>query len=349
MKLSALRPRRTPSPSPEPSPPGGRGLLQWREWLRFPRPGDLRGTLRQNRGMKIVSLLLAIFLWFSINVSERDAERICELPIFVRKLQRGLVVTNPPVKPVTVTLRGPRTILDGVDEHKAHVALDLTTAEPGDLRLELTADMVRPDLPRRLKATRIEPARLKLRVERLVRRTLPVRIDLAGMPAFGYTVVESHVTPDKIEVSGPASRVDEIKEIATEPIDLRGIKELPQRSVLMSWAGDFVTFTPDHVTVSVTFEEVMVSREYRHVEVRVLGAEGNQAQLTPAFVDLTVRGPQRLLHNYKIDDGSPYVDATSLPPGTHKVSTRIDLPPALELMRRQPEVLQLQLGPRGKR
>jgi YbbR domain-containing protein len=314
-----------------------------------PTRRSLREALQRHPGLKILSLVLAFFLWFSINVSERDAERIVELPVSVRRLPPGLIVTNLPAKPVVFTLRGPRTILDGVDERKVRVALDLSTAAPGETRIELNSDMIRPELPRRLKVLRVEPARLKMRVERLVRRRLPVRADLAGMPALGYTIAESTVTPGQVEVIGPASKVDELKEVTTETVDLRGAAETIQRDALLSWAGDFVSFSPEHVTVTVTFEEVMVSRDFKRVEVRIVNAAGVPAKVTPSQVDVTVRGPQRLLHNYRVPDGAVTVDASGLAPGAHRVRARIDLPQALEVTRRQPELLTLQVGDGGSR
>jgi YbbR domain-containing protein len=285
--------------------------------------------------LKLVSLLLASFLWFSINVSERDAERIIDLPLVVRRLPAGLIVTNPP-RPVAVTLRGPRTILDGVDGRRARLAVNLASVSPGDARLELNGDMLRPQLPHRVKVVRLDPARLRIHVERLVRRVISVRADLAGMPALGYTVVQSRVTPAQVEVTGPASKVEALKEITTEPIELRGLAESAQRYALLSWAGNFVSFSPDHVTVGIAVEEVMVSREFKQVSVQVRQADGMVARLTPVRVDVTVRGPQRLLNNYEIADGAAYVDATGLPAGRHQVTVEVSLPPAMELTRLRP-------------
>jgi YbbR domain-containing protein len=348
MRLRVLRPREG-APPPEPAPAAPGPTPPWRRWLRVPTRRSLREAVQRHPGLKILSLVLAFFLWFSINVSERDAERIVELPVSVRRLSPGLIVTNLPAKPVVFTLRGPRTILDGVEERKVRVALDLTTVVPGETRVELNGDMLRPELPRRLKVLRVEPARLKLRVERLVRRRLPVRADLAGMPALGYTVAESTVAPSQVEVIGPASKVDELKEITTETVDLRGASETIQRDALLSWAGDFVSFSPEHVTVTVTFEEVMVSRDFKRVDVRIVNAAAGSARVTPSQVDLTVRGPQRLLHNYRVPDGAVTVDAAGLAAGAHRVRARVDLPPALEVTRRQPELLTLQLGDGGAR
>jgi YbbR domain-containing protein len=158
----------------------------------------MRAALRRNPGLKIVSLLLAFFLWFSINVSERDAEATLEVPLRVRSLASGLIVTSQPVKPITITVRGPRTILDGVDERRARMAIDLSEKSPGEIRVDLGEEMLRPELPRRLKVVRIEPARVKVRVERLARRRLPVKAELDGLPPLGYTP-ETTVVPGEVE------------------------------------------------------------------------------------------------------------------------------------------------------
>jgi YbbR domain-containing protein len=269
--------------------------------------------------------------------------------VTVRKLPSDILVTSAPSEPVKVTLRGPRTILDGLDERKTRLAVDLAGASPGDARVELSADMIRPEIPRRLKAVQIEPARLRLRLERLVRRRVQVRADLAGMPGLGYTVTESHVTPSQVEVSGPASKVDDLKEITTEPIDLRGLTDNVARDVALAWAGSFVTFSPDHVRVTVGFEEVVVTRAFRSVPVGVVPAGSARVHLTPSRAGVTVRGPQRVLHNFKLPDDAVTVDVDGLPPGVHRLPLRVELASPLEVVSRQPETIAVQVGGKGGR
>src|SRR5439155_1277388 len=216
-------------------------------------------------------------------------------------------------------------------------------------RRDLRADMIRPPLPRRLKVVRIEPGRVKVRLERLVRRTLPVRPELAGLPPLGYTP-EAGVTPGEVEVSGPASKVEDLKEIKTEPLELRSAPEAFSRTVLLSWAGDFVSFAPDHVTVSVAFQPTLMSRKFDHVEVAVRNLGGGlRAKLVPPRLDLTVQGPQRVLSNYALEAGSVYVDAAGLEPGTYRVTPKIELPQSIEVTRREPEVQTLELTTKGGR
>src|ERR1051326_438664 len=266
------------------------------------------------------------------------------MPLRVRTLAPGLIVTGQPAKPVSVTLRGPRTILDGVDERRTRVALDLSALGPGEQRVELNADMIRPELPRRLKVVRLEPSRVKVRLERLAHRRLPVKVDLAGMPALGYTP-EASIAPSEVEVTGPAGKVEDLKEIKTEPLELRGTSETVQRTVLLSWAGDFVSFTPDHVTVTVVFQPTVMSRKFEHVEVAVRNApERARFKVVPPRMDLIVEGPQRLLSNYQLEDGSVYVDAAGLDAGIHRVMPKVDVPQTLEVRRREPDMLTLEIG-----
>jgi YbbR domain-containing protein len=344
MRLRVLRGRAATAPV-EPAPPDpARPTPPWRR-VRVPRPRDVLASIRRNPGLKAVSLLLAFFLWFSINVSERDAEGTLEVPLRVRALAPGVIVTSQPAKPIAVTVRGPRTILDGVDERRTRMAVDLSDVAPGELREELNADMLRPELPRRLKVVRIEPARVKVRVERLARRRLPVKAELDGAPPMGYTA-DTTVTPGDVEVSGPASKVDDLKEIKTEPIEMHGAPEPIGRNVLLSWAGDFVSFTPDHVRVAISFNPTMMMRQFEHVEVAIRSVPaGMRAKLVPPRVDLTVQGPQRVLSNFELPDGSVFVDAANLEPGSHRVTPQADLPQSIEVTRRDPDVQTLEIGP----
>jgi YbbR domain-containing protein len=346
MRLTLL-PRPAPAPPPDdgsdPTPP----TSTWRRLLDVVRPRGLGEFLRHNRGRKAIAILVAFFLWWSINASERDAERQIELPVRIKNLPTTLVETSLEPKPVRVTLRGPRTILDTVDERKARFVVDLATATAGENRVDLSGDMVKGELPRRLKIVRMEPPRLRLKLENLTRRTLPVHPDLAGVPGFGYTVAESHLIPEQIEVSGPASRVNELKEITTEPIDLRGLQAGTVRRdpVPLSWAGEGVRLGTDHVAVTIRIEEVMVSREFQRVEVHAEHvADGLRAHLAPPAVDLTVRGPQRVLHNYKLPENAISVDAHGKPAGSFSLPVKVDLPTGLEVVRREPETIMLQLG-----
>ncbi|MCW5891784.1 MAG: hypothetical protein KIT14_14730 [bacterium] len=341
MRLPDLRLRRRPRRDGGDEPGG----WQLPEWLRprLPRPGQLRASLRHNSGLKLISLILACFLWYSINALERDAERSIEVPVSIRRTPPDLIVTTPPTKPVMVTLRGPRTILDGVDEGKSRLVVDLSGAAPGEARVELNEGMLQPEMPRRLKVLRMQPARLKVRVEPLAKKRLPVRLNLAGSPALGYRITGSSITPDHVEVSGPRSKVDGLTEIATESVSLHGLAKPLDRGVPLEWVADYVSVVPDRVRVQVQFEEEMVVREFRNVRVHVLNAD--DAKISRAMVDIAVSAPQRLLHNFKLSGQVATVDAAGLEPGVHQLPVQVNMPPGFDVTAVEPQTLEVTLPP----
>jgi YbbR domain-containing protein len=338
MKLPVLRSRRrSEGETLRPTPP-------WERIFRLPTPGTLRAIVRKNPGLKLFSIVMAVFLWYSITKTERDAERIVEVPVSLRRIPDGLTVTNPPTKPVTVTLRGPRTILDNVDERKGRLQLALTNIQLGDNRIDLSGSMLNPELPRSLKVVRFDPPSLTLRADRRAMRRLPVRADLAGSPALGFTVAGSTVSPEVVDVTGPARLIDDLKHVSTESVDLRGAEDSFQRNVLLERIDPGVTFVPDVVQVRVTIEESLAAREFPKVPITV---PPGVTQITPAAVDVTVRGPQRLLHNLTLTPEAVQVDVSGLQPGTHMVPVQVAVPDGLKVVSQTPERVRVKIGGRS--
>jgi YbbR domain-containing protein len=337
MKLPVLRTRR---PAPEGETPR-RPTAPWERLFRMPRPRNLRAILQRNPGLKLVSLVLAVFLWYSITKTERDAERIIELPVSLRRIPDGLTVMDPPTKAVTVTLRGPRTILDNVDERRGRLQVGLANIALGDNRIDLSGTMLNPELPRSLKVVRFDPPSFTIRADRRTMRRLPVKPDLAGSPALGYTVSESTVTPEVVEVTGPARLLEDLKQVRTEPIELRGVEEALQRNVLLERLNPALTFVPDVVRVRVTLEESVAVRDFPKVPIAV---PDGVTQVQPSSIDLSIRGPQRLLHNLKLDPDAVRIDVSGLGPGTHSVVVQVNVPDGLQVVSHTPDKVRVKVG-----
>jgi len=299
----------------------------------------LREFAARNVAAKGLSLLLACLVWYSTNVVERDAERMVAVPLSIRQVPRNLVVTDWPRDRVQVTVRGPRPLLDGIDERRTRLMLRLSTLDQGENWLDLKAAVLEPEVPRRLKVVRLEPGRVLVQAERLKRRSLPVRATLAGTPAFGFRTGEIDLVPERVEVSGPAKQIDGLVEVHTVPVDIGKEQRTVQRRALLEWVGDFVTFIPDRVSVTVGIEEILVTREYPNVPVHLVGPPG--VRLEPATISLTLRGPQRILHEYRLPPEAAHVNAAGMDPGEHQVEVLVDVPSTVEVITREPNIHRL--------
>ena len=356
MRLRVLR--SPPPPSPEELEPGterpARPTPPWRRLARVPSLREIREGLRRNTGLKLVSLVLAFFLWFAINVSERDAEIDINIPVTTQRLSSDLIVVEKkPVKPVSVTVRGPRTILEGVDGRRMRLVVDLTQATAGETRkVELNADLLKPELPRRLKAVRFDPGTATVRVARLLRRNVPVKVAVEGDPPLGYTITAA-ARPTEVEVTGPAKKVEAMGEIKTEPINVTALTQSATREVPLVWAGDFMRLGLSRVVVTLAVKEIMMSRDFARVEVEALHSDGGRVRLKPAQVDLTLVGPMRLLEPLRLEPGTATVDTAGLTTGTHDVPVVVNVADPLKVGRIEPDKVTVEIkgpekGPEGR-
>jgi hypothetical protein len=95
----------------------------------------------------------------------------------------------------------------------------------------------------------------------------------------------------------------------------------------------------------VTLEELTMTREFDRIEVRLVNVGGFEARLRPATIELVLRGPQRVLQHLKLEPGAVQIDAGALGAGKHQVVPRVELPAGIEVARRRPEQVSVELVP----
>jgi YbbR domain-containing protein len=295
---------------------------------------------------KLAALLASTALWVTINGAEPNADRILSVRVSPFALPNRFVITNLSKDRVQVLVRGPRSILRTIAEDDQRIMIDLGNAEPGRMQIKVTPDML--NLPRRTRVMRIEPARVRLEIEPLARKVVAVHPKLEPSTLNGYTVTDVKATPDTVEVSGPEGRVDKLTAVDTEAIEVRPVPGHTVHEVELAWAGEGIAVRPERVQVEFAVAEKIIDRRFRGVGVEVRNAAA-QATLSPAAVELTVRGPQRKLDDFTPGDGTVFVDAEGLKPGTHSLTPQVVVPEGLEVTGVSPATLRLQIASAKRR
>src|SRR5262249_14793986 len=168
-------------------------------------------------------------------------------------------------------------------------------------------------------------------------------LKVEGAPPHGYVVKDIEVVPSKVEVSGPAPQVEKLETVMAAPLDVSHLTESQTQDLsLRGPDGDQVTLGVNQVRARVEIQEVMVTQEFRRMKIEVKNA-AFRAVPTPARVDVTVRGPQRLVEQLKIWDGEIFVDAAGQEPGTVTLPVNVLLPPGLDLVSQEPSEVELTL------
>lgn len=310
-------------------------MARWRTTLE-----RLTMPFRRRLAEKLFATVCAFVLWFFVNAGERETQ-VLPFPVELRNLPERSMQTNPDkVDVVSVRLNGPGPLLASLDTKRSPIILDLSHAEIGtDFRLKVRDEMIR--VPRGVRILDIEPSRIPIRLERMKRTSVPVKLAPVGEPRDGYTVQSLKASPDKVQVSGPASLIDRLTALETEPFDLTDLAAPAQKTVGFVRA-DQLSVKPETVVVDINVGVVMTTREFKRLPVEVRNVD-QPFQLRPPRVNLTVKGPQRIVQSLTLDESAVYVDGGSYEPGEHMVEAEVTLPAGVEVVKRDPPVIRLEI------
>jgi YbbR domain-containing protein len=310
-------------------------LVDWRR---------LRNALVRNFALKLFCLLFAVGLWAFVNLGARDAEKTLSLPVELRNVPPNLVVTSSVAEAVDVRIRGPRTILGTIDERRMKVPLNLANVRPGQVSFRV--DPERLGLPRGVVVTRLSPAEVLLRVEPLATRRVPVEVSPETVVPEGYRLAMIAVRPRLASVFGPESELRDLEQVFTEPLNLRPAAAEFEETVAVRPPSPLLRTVPDRVVVRARIEEVVVAKTFSAVEVGVRGGTG-PVEIRPQRVEVTLRGPQRILESFHPGPEHLFVDASGLGNGTHRRAVEARLPEAVTVSKIEPEKVAVEVGAGG--
>lgn len=196
----------------------------------------MMGTLTDNWQLKLMSLGFALVLWFFV-MGERRVEVGYQIPLELLNVPEGMVVTSETPNVVEVRLSGPRALLSSLDDKNVRISLDLSGLKSGGSTVRRLEDHLR--LPFGVRVTRIAPATLEVRLERIIERDVPVRLLLSGKPAPGYRLAAVELNPERILVRGAEHEVLRLREVVSERIRLDDLNASRELVVPLSYQGRF--------------------------------------------------------------------------------------------------------------
>ncbi|HIE10076.1 MAG TPA: hypothetical protein EYP62_00505 [Kiritimatiellae bacterium] len=302
-----------------------------------------------NRGLKAISLLLAVVCWYLIRETISFEVAIPDVPVRVR-LAVGLAVRERSLQSVEVVLRGAQSDVMQIRPDTVAVIVDLKRfQQPGEYVLKLRPHMVR--VPGSVRVVSLDPERLRVRVEEKVTLEVPVEVAVAGTPALGFVVREATADPPRAKVTGPASLVKSLDAVRTEPVDVTGASASFRTAQKLMCPGlsDTVDVDPSQVTVDVVLAAATAQRRVERIPVRVVLAPevASSVRIKPPRVDIDVKGDARLLKALDADSVLAFVDCSGLKPGTrYELAVRGIVPRGMFVAGITPPTVEVKLSAR---
>jgi len=170
-----------------------------------------------NFGLKVLSLLLAAGLWFSLS-HEEPAEVALRSPILFQNVPRHLEISSESIPEAQIRVRGPERVIRQLQANEIHAEINLADVKPGERTFDLTSQQVRRPLD--VAVVQIVPSQLHLAFDTRLTRDVEVHPRVTGLPDNEQVKIEAD--PPRITITGPRNHVEKIDAAITDPIDASG-------------------------------------------------------------------------------------------------------------------------------
>ncbi|MEG3067205.1 MAG: CdaR family protein [Syntrophaceticus schinkii] len=254
--------------------------------------------VRNNIGFKLLALFLAFMLWYYV-AGQRDPiiKRDFTLPVEARGLSSESVLVSP-LPDVQVSTRGMRSIMRDVKGDDIRVYVQISDQEVGEKLLP-----VQVESPFGVQVVSISHERLKVDLDVMSEKQVPVQVLVHGEAAPGFTYRTASASPEQVTVKAPSRFLDEILDVQAV-IEIKGAKNDISQQVKVQLAknyGDQVTVQPGTVQVKLP---VVTSGPVKTVAVTI----ALQGEVAEGFVvksqsvepkTLQVTGPTEVMANLR--------------------------------------------------
>jgi YbbR domain-containing protein len=182
----------------------------------------LSRVLFRNLRTKLLALAIACVAWYLLTGERREriSERSYRIPLSIVNIPRNTVIVSPLPEAVDVRVRGAFTPLRQIDPAKLEAVIDLLDAAPGEKRYPLDNDDI--NVPRDVEVIAVSPSELRVVLDAVDEKPLPIVADVVGTPSPGNRVEDVSVDPGLARVSGPAKTLERMAQIRTEPVSVDG-------------------------------------------------------------------------------------------------------------------------------
>ncbi len=181
-------------------------MLKFNEIRRYGRSMKPTTTL-------LLSVLLAFVVWFiaidqenPMNRQEFEEPILIELRNMGPGLQSVQDLTN---RTAMLTLRAPQRTLESLHVDDFSAVIDLANLSAGSHEVEVVVTALNPDV----EVIALEPRQLRIQLEPVISRFVPVEVEVMDSPAFGYEWQEPLAEPAEVEISGPRTLVSQVRSV----------------------------------------------------------------------------------------------------------------------------------------
>lgn len=256
----------------------------------------------------------------------------------------GLKVGEPIIKPSVVNVRGPGSVLAGLDK----VVVELNVEEATDSVTKSLPILFRdkegqgifgpdPSIQTLIASPSSVEVIVPIMAKESANKTIPLKVTSQGNPAEGMSLRSLEVVPDRVQIWGKPELLKGIDVLNLGTIDISGLsqdKTFPIPSEKISLPSG-VSFSPGtNFTVVASIGQASKSKTMTGMTVEVKNIPNDLVlEQVPIKIDITVEAIPEILDALTSEEISLWVDANGQAEGNYEnVKVFWQLPPGVEMV-----------------
>ncbi len=301
--------------------------------MRIVRSNDL--------ALMLFSLAIALVLAYLVRSDSNSAVTVLSVPVEFVDVPSDRVLVAGGITQVKVTVRGPSFVVNRIANSVPSIRVKVPPQVDDHFTAVLSTDEF--DLPSSMSVIRIEPEALALEFDKLISKDVPVVLPRIGTVADGMFVEQVTITPEKVSVVGPSQDLEEVTQVESLPIDLKGARESREERLSLRLPASLSRLTPSEVLVKVQVSKIQEERVFSGLPIELRTKLSESYGIYPREVAVAVRGDRDAIRALQRESIVPYLRLDSQIQKSEEISLTVELPPGLKATAINPPTVKVSL------
>ncbi|QAT62590.1 hypothetical protein EQM13_13960 [Acidilutibacter cellobiosedens] len=271
-----------------------------------------------------------------------------ERPVTVEttgKVASGYILADKEIRPQSVFIKGPKTLVNRVSEVIAYVDVSESTK---DLNVTVPIKLVDVD-GKEVNGLEKEPNVVDVFIPVKRVKTVPIEIQTEGSVPQGYEMGNIKVFPSTVKIMGDEDELAAVKSIKTEVVNISTFLEKGSVELKLIIPEGIELAEPSikpsaDIDIHKIIEKTM---EYNLDEISVNNLGGGLSidnnATAPSHIAVTVKGSDKIIEPLTKEDLPLFIDLDGLGEGAHTVPVKVNEINGVEIVNINPSEIQIHL------
>lgn len=236
----------------------------------------MRDLIKNNTSMKILSVVIAVLIWFLVSSSNDPitTKRYTNIKVNMingeKLIEGGMTYNVESGENVDIIVKGNKSVINRLTKADFIAEADLSQlSELGTVHIQVTASRFADQLDIDLGSTQV----VHVDLEEIFTKSVKVVINPTGEPADGYVIGSTSSSPSLIDVEGPKSKVEKIASVTVD-LDVGDAQEAVKEKI---GSADYIIY--DQNGEKMTTDMLTFDQKSLTAKVRILKQKEIQIKL----------------------------------------------------------------------